>query len=167
MSFAHKRMGTIGVSPVKKPSGAYADAAKQRQKQRQERIITRRENFVLLNKHRYPNLYEKWLKTHPTGHGKLPNCPVCRDAVIHWNEPAHECPGYKPMYEDADKIRERWEARADERRERWEQQREHIREAKANGQFYDEGNEDEPEYDYCEGDDDGWECEDDGDPMYD
>jgi len=41
-----------------------------------------------------------------------------------------------------------------------------FREAKANGTFYDEGNEDEPEEDYCEGDDDGYECEDDGDPMW-
>jgi hypothetical protein len=49
-------------------------------------------------------------------------------------------------------------------RERMEARREMIREAKANGQFYDEceddlsGYEDEPEEDWCD--------EDDGDPMW-
>jgi hypothetical protein len=84
----------------------------------------------------------------------------------------HVCDGFRPRFEDADKIRERWEARADERRERAEARREHIREAKANGQFYDDCEDDNCDVDYdkgdyCEGDDDGWECEDDGDPMWD
>jgi hypothetical protein len=160
--------GVVVTLPDKKPTGFYADEAKKRQQQKQERIAARREKFVILNKHTYPELYEKWKAN---GGGRLPVCRRCREYTIHWNEPAHVCEGYKPQFEDADKVRERWEARADERRERWEQQREMIREAKANGQFYDDCEDDNcdvdyDEGDYCEGDDDGWECQDDGDPMY-
>lgn len=85
---------------------------KQRQKQDESRLraIARAER-PLLNKHRYPNLYEKWLAGKAAGYsGKLPNCPRCREAVIHWDEPAHECE-FKPMFQDADKVRERMEAR--------------------------------------------------------
>jgi hypothetical protein len=163
--------GVVVTLPVTNPTGYYADEAKKRQQQKQERIIARRENFVMLNKHRYPNMYEKWLAK---GKGKLPNCPVCREYTIQWNEPAHVCEGYKPQF--VERTEEEWEERRKEflerRKVRWEEQREMIREAKANGQFYDDCEDDNcdvdyDEGDYCEGDDDGWECEDDGDTMYD
>jgi hypothetical protein len=135
----------------------------QKQKQEQKRIdAIARANRPLLNKHTYPELYERWKAN---GGGRLPVCRRCREYTIQWNEPAHVCEGYKPQFVDAEVIEERIQARQAERRERWEAQREAIREAKRNGLFFDEGNEDEPEYDYCEGDDDGWECEDYGDPM--
>jgi hypothetical protein len=149
------------------------EQAKKHQKQLQEESRLRaidRANRPLLNKHTYPELYERWKAN---GGGRLPVCRRCREAVIHWNEPAHVCEGYKPQFVDADVVEERYEARRAERHERWEAQREAIREAKANGTFYDEceddlsGYEDYDEGDYCEGDDDGWECEDDGDPMWD
>jgi hypothetical protein len=135
--------------------------AKAREKQRQQQRFLRREKFVLLNKHRYPNLYEKWLAD---GKGKQPKCSVCREAALYWNEPAHVCEGYKPQF--VERTEEEWEERRkdflERRKVRWEEQREMIREAKANGEFYDDC-EDGPEYDYCEEDDD---CEDDGDPMW-
>lgn len=138
----------------------------QKQRQLQEQRAARAErpvpNYVAYS-FLFPNYDPSTGKGAPS---PLPKCKVCRVAVLHPKE-HHVCEGYKPQFEDADKVRERWEAKREERRERWEQQREMIREAKANGMFYDEGNEDEPEEDYCEGDDDGWECEDDGDPMWD
>jgi hypothetical protein len=140
----------------------------QRQRQNQERA-ERRANQPLLNRDRYPEKYAQWLKWFPTGHGKQPKCWMCREATIFWDEPAHVCDGFKPMYVERspEEWAEREQARRERQRERWKARREAIREAKANGTFYDEGNEDEPEEDYCEGDDDGYECEDDGDPMYD
>jgi hypothetical protein len=139
----------------------------QRQKQEQSRLAAiDRANRPLLNKHTYPELYARWVAN---GGGKVPVCRRCREAVLHWNEPAHVCEGFKPMY--VERTPEEWqeleERRRERQRERWEEQREMIREAKANGLFFNECDEDEPEYDYCEEDDDGWECEDDGDPMWD
>jgi hypothetical protein len=140
---------------------------KQEQKQQQNQArAERRANQPLLNRDRYPEKYAQWLKWYPTGNGKQPKCWVCREATIFWNEPAHVCEGYRPMYEDPEKVKARWEAKANERRERREQEVEDIREAKRNGTFYDEGSEDdlsgyedEPERDWCD--------EDDGDPMWD
>ena len=66
----------------------------------------------------------------------------------------HKCEGFKPKYPEY----------TEERHRRWEEQREMIREAKRNGTFYSEdeddlsGYEDEPEEDSCD--------EDDGDPMW-
>jgi len=128
----------------------------QKQRQNQERAI-RRANQPLLNRDRYPEKYAQWLKWYPTGHGKQPKCWMCREATIFWGEPAHVCEGYKPMYVEHD---EAW-------KERWEAQRDAIREAKRNGTFYPEEDGDYDEGDYCEGDDDGYECEDDGDPFWD
>jgi hypothetical protein len=138
----------------------------QRQRQNQERA-ERRANQPLLNRDRYPEKYAQWLKWYPTGHGKQPKCWMCREATIFWNEPAHVCEGFKPQFVDAEVVEERYEARRVERRERWEAQREAIREAKANGTFFPEEDGEYDEGDYCEGDDDGYECEDDDDPLWD
>lgn len=137
------------------------EEAKRSQRQKQEETRLRREarpEKPLLNRDRYPEKYAEWLKTHPTGHGKQPHCWMCREAIIHWDEPAHECEGFKPMFEEHD---EEWH-------ERMETRREAIREAMRNGTFYDENE----SGDYCEGEDDDWveceddDCEDDGDPMW-
>jgi len=135
--------------------------AKRSQRQKQEEIRFRREarpERPLLNKDRYPNLYAKWLAGKGRGYTKQAKCPVCRDATLHWDEPAHECEGFKPMFVEHD---EAWH-------ERMEARREAIREAKCDGTFYDENE----SGDYCEGEDDDWveceddDCEDDGDPMW-
>jgi len=71
-------------------------------------------------------------------------------AVLH-----HVCPGFQPMFPTTD---------PEERRAKREARREMIREAKRNGTFFSEdeddlyGYEDEPEEDWCD--------EDDGDPMW-
>ena len=131
--------------------------AKRSQRQKQEEIRLRREarpERHLLNRDRYPNLYAKWLTAKALGFSKQPKCPVCREATLHWDEPAHECEGFKPKYVEHD---EAWHERTEARREA-------IREAKRNGTFFSEdeddlsGYEDEPEEDWCD--------EDDGDPMW-
>jgi hypothetical protein len=147
-----------GVWTYKSPVNAIAEEAKKRQRQKQELLAAAREARAarrpLLNRDRYPNLYAKWLaQKEAGGTSRQPKCPMCREATLHWNEPAHECSGFKPMFVEHD---EAWH-------ERMEAQREAIREAKRNGRFFSE-DEDEPEDDYCEEDDD---CEDDGDPMWD
>jgi len=138
-------------------SNPIAEEAKKRQRQRQEELRARRETRAqrpLLNRDRYPNLYAKWLEGKAKGYTRQPKCPVCREATLHWNEPAHECEGFKPMFVEHD---QEWH-------DRMEAQREAIREAKRNGLFFSEdeddlsGYEDEPEEDWCD--------EDDGDPMW-
>jgi hypothetical protein len=164
-----------GVMTYHSPKNPVAEEAKRRQRQKQERLAADRErrankpvpNYIAYS-FLFPNFDPRTGKGAPS---PLPKCTRCRDGVIHPME-HHVCDGFKPRFEDADKIRERWEAGADERRERAEARREHIREAKANGQFYDDCEDDNcdadyDEGDYCEGDDDGWECEHDGDPMWD
>jgi len=181
-----RRKGTVlfDDTTVKNP---IVEDAKRSQRQKQELIRLRREarpDKPLLNRDRYPEKYAAWLKTHPTGHGKQPHCWMCREAVIHWDEPAHVCEGFKPMYEDADKVKERAETRREAIRDakpertivcsvcgdempeyedaqwHWEDhegkpEREHHA---VNGDEDDlSGYEDEPEDDYCE---------DDGDPMW-
>jgi hypothetical protein len=144
--------GTVVTLP-EEPKGVLADEAKQLQKQRQERRIIegRRPPRPLLNKQTYAELYEKWKAS---GSRKLPVCRRCREAVIHWDEPAHVCEGFKPQFVEHD---EAWH-------ERMEARREAIREAKRNGTFFSEdeddlsGYEDEPEEDWCD--------QDDGDPMW-
>ena len=168
--------------------------AKRSQRQKQELIRLRREarpDKPLLNRDRYPEKYAAWLKTHPTGHGKQPHCWMCREAVIHWDEPAHVCEGFKPMYTEHDQV---WQ-------DRREAEREAIREARRRGngiycdgcgeliededeaRWHDEHCERDPESDSwrshhiaVNGDEDdlsGYEdepeddyCEDDGDPMW-
>lgn len=128
-----------------------AEEAKKRQRQKKEESRLRRialADRALLNKHTYPELYEAWKAK---GGGKLPKCKRCREAVLHWNEPAHVCEGFKPMFAEHD---EEW-------RERWDARREAIREAKLNGTFFSEdeddlsGYEDEPEEDESYVEDDG------------
>jgi hypothetical protein len=136
-------------------SNPIAEEAKKRQRQRQEELRARREARAqrpLLNRDRYPNLYAEWLAGKAKGFRKLPKCPVCREATLHWDEPHHECEGFKPMFPEND---QEWH-------DRMEAQREAIREAKRNGLFFSEdeddlsGNEDEPEedesYEDCDGD---------------
>jgi hypothetical protein len=147
--------GTIVTLPDKEPKGFYADEAKTRQRQKQEKAIARAEarantpipNYVCY-RFLFPNFDPKTGKGAPR---PLPKCRVCRDAVLHPME-HHVCPGFTPLYVEHD---QEW-------RDRMEVRREHIREAIRNGEFYSDDY-DEPEYDYCEEDDD---CEDDGDPMW-
>ena len=146
-----------GVWTYKSPVNAIAEEAKKRQRQKQELLAAaraKRAERPLLNRDRYPNLYAKWLAGKERGYTKQPKCPVCREAVLHWDEPAHQCEGFKPMFAEHD---EAWH-------ERMEARREAILEAKRNGLFFSEdeddlsGYEDEPEDDWCD--------EDDGDPMW-
>jgi hypothetical protein len=80
---------------------------------------------------------------------RLPDCHVC-DGTLHKNE-NHVCEGFTPKYVEHD---EAWE-------ERQEAHRAEIREARLNGTVFDEDwcDEDAPEEDYCEGDDDGYDCD--------
>jgi hypothetical protein len=181
-----RAQGVIGT--VEEPSGFLANQAKQIQKQRQEqRLIAAAtaKPFVMLNKHTYAWLYEQWKAN---GGGKLPKCKRCREYTIHWDEPAHVCEGYKPQFvEHTPERKERWEAEREEIREsrrqlkavmcsvcgeilecpedaewHWEQhegkpEREHYAiDGEPDGDL--DGYEDEPEEDYCEGDDDGYDC---------
>jgi hypothetical protein len=152
---AKRARGVVGTLPDKEPSGFYADEAKKRQQQKQERLAVARErraNTPIPNYQCYRFLFPNFdPKTGKGAPRPLPKCRVCREAVLHPME-HHTCEGFKPMFVEHD---EAW-------KERMEARREHIRAAKANGEFYDDC-EDEPEYDYCEGDED---CEDDGDPMW-
>src|SRR5258708_1690622 len=120
-----RNMGTVlfDDTTVKNP---IVEDAKRSQRQKQELIRLRREarpDKPLLNRDRYPDKYAQWLKSHPTGHGKQPNCWMCREAVIHWDEPAHVCEGFKPMYTEHDQV---WQ-------DRREAEREAIREARRRG----------------------------------
>jgi hypothetical protein len=178
--------GVVGTIPVKEPTGYYADIAKTKQRQKHDELIRRRENFVMLNKHTYKELYERWKAN---GGGRLPVCKRCREYTIHWDEPAHVCEGYKPQFvEHTPERKERWEAEREEIREsrrqlkavmcsvcgeilecpedaewHWEQhegkpEREHYAiDGEPDGDL--DGYEDEPEEDYCEGDDDGYDCD--------
>lgn len=109
--------------------------------------------------------------------------------AIQWDEPAHVCEGYKPQFVDhTPERKERWEAEREETREsrrqlkavtcsvcgeilecpedaewHWEQhegkpEREHYAiDGEPDGDL--DGYEDEPEEDYCEGHDDGYDCD--------
>jgi hypothetical protein len=98
-------------------------AEKQQKQDREDRriaAIERRENRVLLNKHTYAWLYEQYqARVAAGGTTKLPRCKRC-EAVIHWEEPAHVCPGFTPKYVEHD----------DEWHERMEARRQAIREAR-------------------------------------
>jgi hypothetical protein len=132
-------------------SNPVVDEAKKRQRQKQEesrfRAAERRERPVpnyICYAAAFPNFDPV---THTGAPCPLPKCRVCRDGVLHPME-HHNCPGFTPMFvEHDDAWKERMEAR---------------REAKRNGTFFsddeDEPEEDEPEEDWCD--------EDDGDPMW-
>jgi len=154
---AKRARGVVVTLPDEEPKGFYADEAKTRQRQKQEEAIARAEarantpipNYVCY-RFLFPNFDPKTGKGAPR---PLPKCRVCRDAVLHPME-HHVCPGFTPLYVEHD---EEWHDRMEARREM-------IREAKRNGTFYSEdeddlsGYEDEPEEDWCD--------EDDGDPMW-
>ncbi len=121
-----------GVWTYKSPVNAIAEEAKKRQRQKQELLAAaraKRAERPLLNRDRYPNLYAKWLAGKERGYTKQPKCPVCRESTLHWNEPAHECPGFKPMYEEHD---QEW-------RDRKDAEREAIHEAKRGNGIYCDG----------------------------
>jgi len=151
--------GTIVTLPDKEPTGFYADEAKAIQKQRQERSRARAEaraNTPIPNYLCYRELFAGFdPKTHRYADGRsrrVPKCRVCECNLYPMEH--HVCEGFKPKFVEHD---EAW-------RERWEARREMIREAKRNGTFFSEdeddlsGYEDEPEEDWCD--------EDDGDPMW-
>jgi hypothetical protein len=70
---------------------------------------------VLLNKHTYVDLYEEYkARVAAGGSQALPQCRRCK-ATIHFNEPAHVCPGYQPQYDTkSDERREHEEVMRDE-----------------------------------------------------
>ena len=96
-----------GVWTYKSPVNAIAEEAKKRQRQKQELLAAaraKRAERPLLNRDRYPNLYAKWLEGKAKGYSRQPKCPVCREATLHWDELAHECEGFKPMFVEHDQA---------------------------------------------------------------
>lgn len=188
-----RRQGVVVMEPPKEMTvGNLVAEAKQILADKKLASIERRESRPLTNKDTYRELYEKWLAN---GKGKIPTCRRCGDAVLHWNEPAHVCEGFKPKFvEHDDAWHEKQEARRAEIRASNQDRpkkcivcHEVIRDYDdacyheehccfANdllrGRYwytdYDpivgdndghECYEDEPEEDYCEGDDDGYDCD--------
>ena len=183
--------GVVGTEPDLEPKGLLADQAKQIQKQRQEQKLLAAANakpFVMLNKHSYRWLYEEHMARRKAGGtSRLPKCKRC-EAVLHWEEPAHVCPGFKPKFVEHDDA---WKEKQEARREAIRESRpervivcsacgEEIPEPEDAEQHWNDhegrpereryaldgepdgdldGYEDEPEEDYCEGDDDGYDCD--------
>jgi len=146
-----------GVVVYRSPVNPIAETAKRNQKQkqlqRQERAAARAArpvpNYIC-----YPEAFKGYdPKTGRWHGGRLPKCRVC-ECTLQPTE-NHKCEGFKPKYVEHD---EEWH-------ERWEARRQAIREAKRNGTFFSEdeddlsGYEDEPEEDESY-------VEDDGDPMW-
>lgn len=176
---------------VEEPSGFLADQARQIQKQRQEQKLIAAANakpFVMLNKHSYRWLYEAYqARVKAGGSPRLEKCKRC-EAVLHWEEHAHVCSGFKPKYVEHD---EEWKERQQARREAIRESRpervivcsvcgEEIPEPEDAEQHWNDhegrpereryaldgepdgdldGYEDYDEGDYCEGDDDGYDCD--------
>lgn len=148
--------GTVVYKSAPNPIAEEAEKhQKQLQRQKQERAAARADrpvpNYIC-----YPEAFKnydpktgKWIGGR---RGPLPKCRVC-ECTLHPKE-NHKCEGFKPKYVEHD---EEWHDRMEARREA-------IREAKRNGLFFSEdeddlsGYEDEPEEDWCD--------EDDGDPMW-
>jgi hypothetical protein len=154
-AYTMRARGTVVTRPDKEPEGVLADDARQIQKQRQERrIVSGRKpprpipNYICYA-FLFPNYDPKTGKGCPR---PLPRCRVCGYRID--PQEHHDCPGFTPKYPEHD---EEWH-------ERMEARQEAIREAKRNGLFFSEdeddlsGYEDEPEEDWCD--------EDDGDPMW-
>jgi hypothetical protein len=150
--------GTIVTLPDKEPSGFLVDEAKRLQQQRQERKIVSgaKPPSPPPNWKCYPMIFVVGKNIDEHGNwkgGRLPRCRKCQGNLPPREH--HVCPGFQPMFPTAD---------PEERRAKWEARREMIREAKRNGTFFSEdeddlsGYEDEPEEDWCD--------EDDGDPMW-
>ena len=105
-----RRQGVVVMEPPKEMTvGNLVAEAKQILADKKLASIERRESRPLTNKDTYRELYEKWLAN---GKGKIPTCRRCGDAVLHWNEPAHVCEGFKPKFvEHDDAWHEKQEAR--------------------------------------------------------
>ena len=149
--------GTIVTLPDKEPFGFLVDEAKRLQQQRQERKIVSgaKPPSPPPNWKCYPMIFVVGKNIDEHGNwkgGRLPRCRKCQGNLPPREH--HVCEGFRPKYVEHD---EEWH-------ERMEQRREMIREAKRNGTFFSEdeddlsGYEDEPEEDWCD--------EDDGDPMW-
>jgi hypothetical protein len=150
--------GTIVTLPDKEPSGFLVDEAKRLQQQRRERKIVSgaKPPSPPPNWKCYPMIFVVGKNIDEHGSckgGRLPRCRKCQGNLPPREH--HVCPGFQPMFPTTD---------PEERRAQWEARREMIREAKRNGTFFSEdeddlsGYEDEPEEDWCD--------EDDGDPMW-
>jgi hypothetical protein len=86
------------------------------------------------------------------GARRVPKCKKCQGNIYPMEN--HECEGYIPQYDDM----------TEEREERWEERVRVIREMKRDGWHDETDLEDgrEEDYDggdYCEGDDDGYDCD--------
>ena len=147
-----------GVVVYRSPKNPIADEAKkhqrQLQQQRQERATARAARPVP-NYLCYPEAfrgYDPKTGRWKSGSRRVPKCHVCEGNLQPMEN--HKCPGFTPKYET-------W---SEERHQRWLERVEMIRDAKRNGMFFSEdeddlsGYEDEPENDWCD--------EDDGDPMW-
>jgi hypothetical protein len=162
-------------------------AAKKKEEERQERAAARAlgpvPNYICYA-WLFPNYDPKTGRGAPS---PLPECKKC-DGIIHPQE-HHDCPGFTPKFKEHTKeSHERWEAEREEIRETRralrgvfctecgelmedpEDAQWHAEDhgGKAYRELYAvdgepdgdmEGYEDEPEEDYCEGDDDGYDCD--------
>jgi hypothetical protein len=149
-------MRAKGVIVYRSPKNPIAEEAKRTQQQKQRQLQERRSaraerpvpNYLC-----YPDAFKNYDPETGRWHGgRLPKCRVC-ECTLQPTE-NHKCEGFKPKFVEHDQD---WLDRMEERREM-------IREAKRNGTFFSEdeddlsGYEDEPEEDWCD--------EDDGDPMW-
>ena len=149
--------GTIVTLPDKEPSGFLVDEAKRLQRQRQERKIVSgtKPPSPPPNWKCYPMIFVVGRNIDEHGNWKGVGCRAAGSAKGIYRREHHVCPGFQPMFPSTD---------PEERRAKWEARLEMIREAKRNGTFFSEdeddlsGYEDEPEEDWCD--------EDDGDPMW-
>jgi hypothetical protein len=100
-----------GIKGEQTPVGPVLREAEQWLKEREETQAKKAEaraNRPLLNKHTYAWLYEEYqARVAAGGTRKLPQCKRC-DAILHWEEPAHECPGFVPKYPDWDADKRQW-----------------------------------------------------------
>jgi hypothetical protein len=112
-----------GVIVYESAPNPIAEAAKQHQQELEaERRAAAevRAARPLLNKHTYDWLYEEWkARVAAGGTRKMPKCRRCA-AILHWDEPAHVCPGYIP---DRTRLNMEisWEERKAMRRAAWEE----------------------------------------------
>lgn len=87
------------------PPNPVAEAAAKHQAELEEvrrQKAEARANRPLLNRHTYAWLYEAWKPGE-----KLPTCNRC-EAILHWDEPAHECGGFVAKYVDWDEAKREW-----------------------------------------------------------
>jgi hypothetical protein len=100
-----------GTITYQTPTNPVVEEAVQWQKDLDEvrrKAAEARANRPLLNKHTYAWLYEEYeARVAAGGTRQLPHCKRC-DATIHWDEPAHECPGFTAKYPDWDAEKRAW-----------------------------------------------------------